>query len=84
MRREKIHEKEILAPAYFNCGCCVYTNGITAIEVDRGTVRLVKWELDDSYCEGGQERRPESFVTIDRKIYETGNLESIIKEVKGG
>lgn len=84
LRREKMQEKADLAPAYFNCGCCIYTNGITAIEVDRGMIRLVKWELDDSYCEGGQERRPESFVTIDRKIYETGNLESILKEIKGG
>ncbi len=31
-------------PCYFNDGCCGYTNGITCIEIDRSTVRLIKWQ----------------------------------------
>jgi hypothetical protein len=30
-------------PNYFNTGCALYTDGITAIEVDDDTIRLVKW-----------------------------------------
>jgi len=31
-------------PCYFNSGCCCYTNGITCLEIERGTVLLVKWQ----------------------------------------
>ncbi len=31
-------------PCYFNDGCCGYTNGITCIEIDKDTTRLIKWE----------------------------------------
>ncbi|UCC38237.1 MAG: metallophosphoesterase [Candidatus Aminicenantes bacterium] len=31
-------------PCYFNDGCCGYTNGITCIEIDKGTIRLIKWQ----------------------------------------
>ncbi len=31
-------------PCYFNDGCCGYTNGITCIEIDKDTVRLIKWQ----------------------------------------
>lgn len=31
-------------PCYFNDGCCCYTNGITCIEIDRGYIRLIKWQ----------------------------------------
>ena len=30
-------------PCYFNTGCALYTNGITAIELDDQQIRLVKW-----------------------------------------
>lgn len=30
-------------PCYFNDGCCGYTNGITCIEIDKNTIRLIKW-----------------------------------------
>lgn len=33
-------------PCYFNSGCGLYTNGITAIEIDEGTLRLVRWSRD--------------------------------------
>ncbi len=31
-------------PCYFNDGCCGYTNGITCLEIDKGLIRLIKWE----------------------------------------
>jgi UDP-2,3-diacylglucosamine pyrophosphatase LpxH len=31
-------------PCYFNDGCCCYTNGITCIEIDKGAIRLIKWQ----------------------------------------
>lgn len=31
------------APCYFNTGCGLYTDGITAIEIDNGKISLVKW-----------------------------------------
>ncbi len=31
-------------PCYFNDGCCGYTNGITCIEIEKGMMRLIKWE----------------------------------------
>ena len=30
-------------PCYFNCGCALYTNGITVLEINNGMIRLVKW-----------------------------------------
>lgn len=32
-----------LKPCFFNTGCALYTNGITAIEIDPEEIRLVKW-----------------------------------------
>lgn len=31
---------------YFNDGCCIHPNGITAIEIENGYISLVRWELD--------------------------------------
>lgn len=36
--------EETPVPCYFNDGCCCYKNGITAIEIEGGFIRLVKWE----------------------------------------
>jgi UDP-2,3-diacylglucosamine pyrophosphatase LpxH len=33
-------------PCYFNCGCGLYTDGVTAIEIADGMIRLVKWDQD--------------------------------------
>jgi len=30
---------------YFNDGCCVHSNGITAIEIVEGTIALVRWRV---------------------------------------
>jgi hypothetical protein len=34
-------------PNYFNTGCGLYTDGITTLEIDHDTIRLVKWNKDD-------------------------------------
>jgi hypothetical protein len=42
-----LDERGRLVPCYFNSGCCLYTTGITAIELDGaddGTIRLVFWD----------------------------------------
>jgi hypothetical protein len=37
-------DDERLRPCYFNTGCCKFSDGdITGIEIDGGTLRLVKW-----------------------------------------
>jgi len=45
------------APAYrrhyLNGGCCVYEQALTGVEIDRGEIRLVKWETTP----GGRPRR---------------------------
>jgi hypothetical protein len=34
-------------PCYFNTGCCSFGDGdITALEIDRGEIRLVRWPND--------------------------------------
>ncbi len=35
---------ESVLPCYFNDGCCGYTNGITCLEIEKGEIRLVKWQ----------------------------------------
>ena len=32
-----------LVPCYFNSGCGLYTDGLTAIEIEENEIRLVKW-----------------------------------------
>lgn len=57
-------------PCYFNSGCTLYTDGLTALEIDGGAIRLVKWDND---------------VTLDERriIYNEGNLDDIIHRVVG-
>jgi len=70
-------------PCYFNDGCCVHTDGITGIEIDGGEIRLVKWEVSDTTCEGGtMMRRPNFFATIERRIYQRGDLGEILSNVQ--
>lgn len=68
------------SPCYFNAGCCVYTNGLTGIEIEQGEIRLVKWEISDTYCVvgGGLRRRPDLFANIERRIYQTDDLGEIL------
>jgi hypothetical protein len=36
--------KEYPIPCYFNDGCCGYANGITCLEIEKGRIRLIKWQ----------------------------------------
>jgi hypothetical protein len=54
---------EMEQPCYFNTGCCCFADGdITGIEIDRDTMRLVRW-LDD----GGA---PQSIRLAEMKLEE--------------
>lgn len=55
-------------PCYFNDGCCVYTNGITCLEIDRGFIRLIKWQ------------KPE----MTRRILALANLRTLLMAIKTG
>lgn len=37
---------DLYDPPYFNDGCCVYPVSITAIEIEKGKIKLVKWIID--------------------------------------
>jgi len=71
-------------PCYFNSGCCVYTDGITGIELDRGTIRLIKWEISETTCECKEslKRNSDLFVTIERKIYQSDDLGAILNAIQ--
>ncbi|MCU0610750.1 MAG: metallophosphoesterase family protein [Candidatus Eisenbacteria bacterium] len=56
-------------PCYFNCGCGLYTDGITALEIDTGEIRLVKWNRDQA-------------VTPRREIYQRGNLFDFLAQIE--
>jgi hypothetical protein len=47
---EEIASDSDLFPCYFNSGCGLYTNGMTAIEIASDQIRLVKWcnDTDDT------------------------------------
>ena len=36
-------------PSYFNTGCCCFSNGdITGIEIEKGYIRLIKWQYENA------------------------------------
>ena len=37
---------DLYEPPYFNDGCCVYPYAMTAIEIEKGEIKLVKWIID--------------------------------------
>lgn len=53
------------SPCYFNDGCCSYTTGLTAIEIDQGKIRLVKWDRRTSL----------------RRIYEEEDMLFLFKKI---
>jgi hypothetical protein len=55
-------------PCYFNTGCGLYSDGITALEIANGTMRLVKWSREASEAEECEE-------------YGSGSLDSFLKEM---
>lgn len=59
-------------PCYFNCGCGLYTDGMTTLEIENDIIRLVKWH-----------RKPKKDQLFE--IYQDGNgktLSDFIKTVK--
>jgi UDP-2,3-diacylglucosamine pyrophosphatase LpxH len=55
-------------PCYFNAGCALYTDGITALEIADGELRLIKWYRDTR-------RRPPF------QIYARGSLSAFSKAI---
>lgn len=59
---------ELGGPCYLNSGCCCYSSGvITAIEIDRGEIRLVRWPDDHG--------RPR------RKVLQAGELQHVFENL---
>lgn len=58
-------------PNYLNSGCCIAENGIHGIEIDRGMVRLVKW----------QKSSVES-VSAQRVVYQSADLNRMLALVQ--
>jgi UDP-2,3-diacylglucosamine pyrophosphatase LpxH len=85
LKRDKLKNRldENPVPCYFNDGCCVNTNGIMGIEIDRGTIRLVEWEVSDPLSRGlGQTGRDfQLYASIERRIYQSGDLKRIIRMI---
>ena len=86
LRKEKTASRleENPVPCYFNDGCCVHTNGISGIEIDKGTIRLVKWELSDTTCNEGVDDkiRPANMIGAERRIYQSADLNEILKKIE--
>jgi predicted phosphodiesterase len=57
-----------LKPSYFNTGCCCFSDGdITGIEIEGGTIRLIKWHEENN--------------ASTRKILEEITLEDLVKDL---
>ena len=57
-------------PCYFNTGCGLYSDGLTAIEIEADAIRLVKWNRDPV------QDKP------DREIYKEDSLSALLDEIK--
>lgn len=62
-------------PCYFNTGCCLYNDGLTAIEIADGSISLVRWGPDAA----GPKKGP----AIVRHLYDTADLAELIARVRG-
>jgi UDP-2,3-diacylglucosamine pyrophosphatase LpxH len=86
LRKEKTSSRleENPVPCYFNDGCCVHTNGISGLEIDKGIIRLVKWELSDTACSEDVEAkiRPANLIGPERKIYQSADLNKILEKIQ--
>lgn len=67
MPRSFAKHPEWPVPCYFNDGCCGYTNGITCLEIEKQTIRLIKWQRD----------------TSKRIILAEENIQLLLKYIKG-
>ncbi len=72
-------------PCYFNSGSCVHTNGITAIEIDRGEIRLVRWRLVETSAESDALGDEDGLLfTIKPRVLQRANLAEVIAQIKLG
>ncbi len=66
-------------PCYFNIGSGVYRNGLTAIEIEDGEIKLIKWEYSDGVVEeqfvGAEFAR---YLKIVRKVLERDRIELLL------
>lgn len=75
-RDEELKSRKITAlegggkplPCYFNTGCALFSTGITAIEIEKDEMRLVKWSNKK------RDKEP-------RAIFDKGLLSDFVKEV---
>ncbi|MBN1422991.1 hypothetical protein JXA88_00405, partial [Candidatus Fermentibacteria bacterium] len=56
-------------PCYFNSGCALYTDGLTALELADDEIRLVKWNRDPA-------------IAPRREIYQQGNLRDFLARIE--
>lgn len=47
MDEEITKEGEPTPPNYFNCGCGLFKESITTIEIDQGSISLIRWHMAD-------------------------------------
>jgi hypothetical protein len=57
-------------PCYFNTGCGVYSDGLTAIEIENDFIRLAKWNRDSSQG------------ALDRQIYNVDQFSCLLEKIK--
>ncbi len=69
---EPLEDSSRPRPNYFNTGCGLYTDGITAIEITGDEIRLVKWNAKWSkVVRSGQPRQ----------VFKEGKISKFIKEI---
>jgi UDP-2,3-diacylglucosamine pyrophosphatase LpxH len=70
-------------PCYFNSGCCLYDHGITAIELAARQIRLIKWEIVDSYLEAENPPcgEPSAQPHIVRAILQCDELDHVLSRI---
>ena len=65
---ESVEKSGDALPRYFNTGCALYSEGLTAIEITDNEIRLVKWDRDPEAAEH-------------RKVYNHTKLEDVLKDM---
>ena len=61
-------------PCYFNAGCGLYNDGITALEIADGSISLVRWGPRSA----GGAKGP----AVVRYLYDSASLEKVIAQVR--
>jgi UDP-2,3-diacylglucosamine pyrophosphatase LpxH len=62
-------------PCYFNSGCALYGDGLTALEIADGYISLVRWGPESAHG-------PDTGPAIVRHLYDTANLADLIARIK--